>query len=129
MFNTRCSRKGRGHGDVEGGENHEGGDVQGDDGLQVLTVLQVVGGLVDDVHQDGGEVGHHDDVQKLPAEGDRDSNGFSGSSGEIVLASPPLSDDVLLHWGRRDLHNSHGQKSRQQTLSEIFLFPEDRKSV
>ena len=68
MFNTRCSRKGRGHGDVEGGENHEGGDVQGDDGLQVLTVLQVVGGLVDDVHQDGGQVGDAEDGPEIPPE-------------------------------------------------------------
>ena len=77
MFNTRCSRKGRGHGDVEGGENHEGGDVQGDDGLQVLTVLQVVGGLVDDVHQDGGQVGDAEDGAEISAELHLNNDGVS----------------------------------------------------
>ena len=26
---------------------------------------QVVGGLVEDVHQDGGQVGHHEDAKQL----------------------------------------------------------------
>ena len=43
-----------GHRDVEGGEDHHAGDVHGDDGLQELGVSQVVGGLVDDVHEDRG---------------------------------------------------------------------------
>ena len=54
-----------GHRDVEGGEDHHAGDVHRDDGLQELGVGQVVGGLVDNVHEYGGQVGHNEDAWKI----------------------------------------------------------------
>ena len=80
MFNARSSREGGSHGDVEGREDHEGGEVEGDDGLQVLAVVQVVGGLVDDVHQDGGQVGDAEDGPEVSPELHLNNNRVSGLS-------------------------------------------------
>ena len=54
--------------EVDGGQNHEGGDVQIHYDLVSVLSLDVVGGLVDDVHQDGGQVGDGEDGGKVSAQ-------------------------------------------------------------
>ena len=48
-----------------GGEHHHAGDVHRDDEDILGVTRDVVGGLVDDVHQDGGQVSHHEYAQWL----------------------------------------------------------------
>ena len=55
-----------GHGEVDRGEDHHAGDVYGDDHVVLCLSSDVVGGLVNYVHQDGGEVAHHEDFHELP---------------------------------------------------------------
>ena len=43
-----------GHWEVDGGEDHHAGDVDGVDHAVLVLSTDVVGGLVDHVHQDGG---------------------------------------------------------------------------
>ena len=54
--------EGGGDGEVDGGQHHHARDVDCDDQVIRGVSPDVVGGLVDDVHQDGGEVGHHEDA-------------------------------------------------------------------
>ena len=51
-----------GHREVDGGQDHHAGDVDGVDQVVPGVSADVVGGLVDGVHQDGGQVGHHEDA-------------------------------------------------------------------
>ena len=51
--------------EVDGGQDHQGGDVQLEDQGVPALPGEVDGGLVDDVHQDGGQVGHHEDAELL----------------------------------------------------------------
>ena len=57
-----------GHREIDRGQDHHAGDVDGVD-QAVLVVFarhpDIVGGLVDHVHQDGGQVGHHEDTEKF----------------------------------------------------------------
>ena len=85
MLDTRSSREGGGHGDVEGREDHQGGDVNCDDQLQVFSIVQVVGGLVDDVHQDGGQVGDGEDGGKVSAQLHFNDNAAVSSRSESHL--------------------------------------------
>ena len=55
-----------GDGQVDRGQHHHAGDVDGVDQAVLVVSGDVVGGLVDHVHQDGGQVGHHEDTQKFP---------------------------------------------------------------
>ena len=65
-FNPQRAGEGGGDREVDGGEDHHAGDVDGDHQVGLPLQRQVVGGLVDDVHQDGGQVDHHEDTQKVP---------------------------------------------------------------
>ena len=56
--------------EVDGGQDHQGGDVQLEDQGVPTFPGKVDGGLVDDVHQDGGQVGHHEDAELLQYEMD-----------------------------------------------------------
>ena len=60
-----CAGQGGGHWEVDGGQDHHAGDVHCDNQVILGVSRQVVGGLVDDVHQDGWEVGHHEDAEEL----------------------------------------------------------------
>ena len=60
-----CAGEGGGDGHVDGGEHHHAGDVHRDDQVILGVPGDVVGGLVDDVHQDGGQVSHHEYTQWL----------------------------------------------------------------
>ena len=53
--------EGGGHREVDGGQHHHAGDVDGVDHVKLGVSSDVVGGLVDDVHEDGGQVSHHED--------------------------------------------------------------------
>ena len=44
--------------EVDRGQDHHAGDVDGVDQVVLGVSGDVVGGLVDDVHEDGGQVGH-----------------------------------------------------------------------
>ena len=58
---------GQGHGDrhVDGGEHHHACDVDCDDQVILGVSSDVVGGLVDDVHQNGGQIGHHKNADRV----------------------------------------------------------------
>ena len=60
-----CAGEAGGDREVDGGQDHQGGDVQLEDQGVPALPGQVDGGLVDDVHQDGGQVGHHEDAELL----------------------------------------------------------------
>ena len=55
-----------GHREVDGGQDHHAGDVDGVYQVVPRVSGDVVGHLVDHVHQDGGQVGHHEDTEKFP---------------------------------------------------------------
>ena len=57
-----------GHWDVESGENHQTGYVDRDDRLQEVLIVQVVGGLVDDVDNHGRQVGHKENTRKISSQ-------------------------------------------------------------
>ena len=60
-----CPGEAGGHREVDGGEDHHAGDVGGVDQAVLVLSGDVVGGLVDHVHQDGGQVGHHEDTSNF----------------------------------------------------------------
>ena len=55
---------GQGGGDrqVDGGQHHHARNVHSDNQVVLAVSSDVVGQLVDDVHQDGGQVCHHEDA-------------------------------------------------------------------
>ena len=46
-------------------QDHHAGDIDSVDQAVLVLSGDVVGGLVDDVHQDGWQVGHHKDTEKF----------------------------------------------------------------
>ena len=57
-----------GHREVDRGQDHHAGDVDGVDQVVAGVSVDVVGHLVDHVHQDGGQVGHHEYTSNLPCQ-------------------------------------------------------------
>ena len=72
-FNVRSVGKGHGDRHVDGGEHHHAGDVHRDDQVILGVPGDVVGGLVDDVHQKRGNVVHHDNVKFSFGQGNSNS--------------------------------------------------------
>ena len=68
-FNVGGVGQRHGDGHVDGGEHHHAGDVHRDDQVILGVPRDVVGGLVDDVHQEGGEVCDHNDVEGVLCQG------------------------------------------------------------
>ena len=68
-----------GHGQVDRGQHHHARDVHGDDQIVPVRHRQVVCGLVDDVHQDGWEVGHHEDAEELLSKAHRNFQHLHGA--------------------------------------------------
>ena len=64
-FDSQRAGESRGDREVDGGEHHHAGDVDGDHQVGLALQPQVVGGLVDHVHQDGGEVGHQENIPDI----------------------------------------------------------------
>ena len=56
--------------DVDGGQDHHAGDVHRDDELTLHGKVNIVGGLVDDVHEDGGEIGNHENTPNVSSKDD-----------------------------------------------------------
>ena len=54
-----------GHRQVDGGQHHHAGDIDCDDQLILVLGGDVVGGLVNDVHQESRQVGHKNYVTDL----------------------------------------------------------------
>ena len=52
--------------DVDRGQQHHAGDVNAVDQAALVLLADVVVGLVDDIHQDGGEVGHREYLSHFP---------------------------------------------------------------
>ena len=50
--------------EVDRGQNHHAGDVHSDDQVIFGVASDVVGGLVDDVNENCGKIGHHKDTEK-----------------------------------------------------------------
>ena len=67
-FDVRSAGQGGGHREVDGGQHHHTGDVDSDNQVILRVSGQVVGGLVENVCQDGGQVGYHEDAQVVPSE-------------------------------------------------------------
>ena len=61
-----------GHREVDRGQDHHAGDVDGVDQAELVFTSDVVGGLVDDVHEDSWEVGHQEDTPDIGAQTDGD---------------------------------------------------------
>ena len=76
--------------DVQGRQHHHAGD----DGFQELGVVQIVGGLIDDVHEDGGQVGTAENTSKISPKLHSDLNTTQFSS-EGLVDERNLSDCVL----------------------------------
>ena len=57
-----------GHREVDRGQDHHAGDVDRVEQAVLVIRHDVVGGLIDGVHQDSREVGHHHDAPELPVE-------------------------------------------------------------
>ena len=64
-FDGGGAGQGGGHRQVDGGKHHHARDVHGDNQVVLAVSSDIVGQLVDDVHQDGGEVGHHEDAENF----------------------------------------------------------------
>ena len=58
-FDVRSAGQGGGHGQVDGGEDHHARDVDGVQQVVPGLTDDVVAGIVDDVHEDRGEVSYH----------------------------------------------------------------------
>ena len=71
-FDARCTGQRHGDGHVDGGEHHHACDVHGDDQVILGVPGDVVGGLVDDVHQKSRNIVHHDYVEFSFGQGYRD---------------------------------------------------------
>ena len=65
-FDVRGVGQRHGDGHVDGGEHHHARHVHRDDQVILGVPGDVVGGLVDDVHQDGAQVGHHENAVYFP---------------------------------------------------------------
>ena len=59
-FDVGSAGQGGWHGEVDGGENHHAGDVDGVQQVVPRLTDDVVAGVVDDVHQDGRQVCYHE---------------------------------------------------------------------
>ena len=53
-----------GHREVDRGQDHHAGDVHGDDQAVLVLGGDVASGLVDHVHQNRGQVGHHENAKR-----------------------------------------------------------------
>ena len=51
--------------EVDGGQDHHTGDVHCDYQLMLGVTSQIVGGLVQNVHKNSWQVGHHEDAKKI----------------------------------------------------------------
>ena len=69
-FDVGCAGQGGGDGHVDGGEHHHARDVHRDDQVMLGVPGDVVDGLVDDVHQERGEICDHNDVEGVLCQGD-----------------------------------------------------------
>ena len=85
--------------EVDGGEDHHAGDVDGVDHVVLGVPGDVVGGLVDHVHEDGGKVGLHEDAGDLPRQDHGDFGHVPTSFLIQFMADSPVVNNVL----RRDV--------------------------
>ena len=58
-----------GHREVDGGQDHHAGDVDGVDHVVPVRSSDEVGGLIDDVHEDGREEDDREDASHISPEG------------------------------------------------------------
>ena len=66
-------KQGGGHREIDGGQHHHTCDVHRDHQVILGVSSQVVGGLVQDVHENGGKIGHHYDAEHAPLKLGRNS--------------------------------------------------------
>ena len=64
-FDSGGAWEGGGHRQVDGGKHHHTRNVHCHNQVILAVSCDIVGQLVDDVHQDGREVGHHEDAGNL----------------------------------------------------------------
>ena len=105
--------------EVDGGEDHHAGDVDGVDKVELLLSSDVVGGLIDDIHEDSRHVGHHDNVEQFPAQGDGDLDGPALSPSEVGHLAPPPPHDVLLDGGGAVVVQPREVQGRQQVVGPL----------
>ena len=58
--------------EVDRGQHHHAGDVDGNYHAVLVVSSDVVGGLVYNVHQDSGQEGHHEDTEEFPGQNQPD---------------------------------------------------------
>ena len=81
---------------IDRGQNHHAGDVNAVDQAVLVLSADVVGGLVDDIHQDGGEVGHEEYLGHFPLQQQRHDHCFQFVSSRQPQVFPlPVSNGVL----------------------------------
>ena len=110
------------HREIDGGQDHHAGDIDGVDQAELVLTGDEVSGLVDDVHEDTGDVGDHDDTKKFPSERHGDLDGPALLASEVGGLSPPPPDDVLLDRGGAHV-GEVGQVERAQQIVRP-LYPE-----
>ena len=64
-FDGCCGGQAGGDREVDRGKDHHAGDVDSYNKFTFIRGRDIVGGLVDDVHQDGGQVGHQDNAANI----------------------------------------------------------------
>ena len=64
-FDSQRAGESGGDREVNRGQHHHAGDVDGNQQIGLALNLQIVGGLVDHVHQDGGQVGYQENIPEI----------------------------------------------------------------
>ena len=101
-LDVQCDWQAGGDREVDRGQDHHAGDVDGVDHAVLVLSFDVVGELVDDVHEDGWEVGHHEYLGDFPLQEKRHDNHFKPITTLLLLLNPvPTRDKILLHFIQR----------------------------
>ena len=96
LYRLDVSRTGQagGHREVDRSQDHHAGDVDGVDHVVPVRSRDEVGGLIDDVHEDGREEDDREDASHISPEGHRDLNHLAVI---IILraSNSPVVDDKV----------------------------------
>ena len=94
-FDGCCGGQAAGHREVDRGKDHHAGDVNSYDKLTFVSGRNIVGGLVDDVHQDGGQVGHQDNTANISSKLKFQNETISSFFGNSSRCNGPSSNYIL----------------------------------
>ena len=83
-----------GHREVDGGQDHHAGDVDGVDQVILGVSGDVVGGLVDKVHEDGREESDHEDAGDISPQRHGDLDHLAVLL-VLFMSNPPVLNEEL----------------------------------